>query len=31
MCDALKILAADDDPTMGVLLQAVFAPPHQLH
>ena len=30
MCDALKILAADDDPTMGVLLQAVFAPPHQL-
>ena len=30
MHDTLKILAADDDPTMGVLLQAVFAPPHQL-
>lgn len=30
MQHALKILAADDDPTMGILLQTVFPAPHQL-
>ena len=30
MQNALKILAADDDPTMGLLLQAVFSAPHRL-
>ncbi|WP_415034549.1 response regulator [Azonexus sp.] len=30
MSTGWKILAADDDPTMGILLQAVFPAPHRL-